>query len=115
MKTSRILTLSFEGPPITLILFLVLILGVQCGVEEALRSTREYNSAERSSARHPANVRNQRAITMGRNHQLVVDVTRSTTGDVRELDKRSDVAGTSSETVVNNNVPNITPVVGQGS
>lgn len=70
--------------------------GVQCGVEEALRATRSDPNVERPTARFPANVRNERAITMGSNRQLIISARRPSSGfstDVRETDRQHSMAG----------------------
>lgn len=78
------------------------ILGVQCGVEEALRATRNVSSVERPAPRFPVNVRNERTITMGNNRQLVINARRPPSGfssDVRELDLQNSAAGRSSDEI----------------
>lgn len=78
------------------------ILGVQCGVEEALRATRSVSSVERPTARLPVNVRNERTITMGNNRQLVINARRPSSGfssDVREIDLQNRMAGGSSDVI----------------
>lgn len=61
-----------------------------------MRATRSDPNVERSTARFPANVRNERAITMGSNRQLIISARRPSSGfstDVRETDRQHSMAG----------------------
>lgn len=68
------------------------VVGVQCGVEEALRSVRNNTAIERDSAQSSVKIRTERAITMGKNIQLTVTARRPASrfpADVRETDRLS--------------------------